>query len=131
MVMEPMSERTAAVGNCLFCTVLPSAHLVVTVGGLSKDQVKRGLRELKEREFVEIHELGVSAAARSRGRLDGAGPGPFRGHRVAEGLVWGRRPGQSGPPRFCQGGGGERVLRPSMRPEAGCCGKSTSLNGSR
>ena len=58
MVMEPMSERTAAVGNCLFCTVLPSAHLVVTVGGLSKDQVKRGLRELKEREFVEIHELG-------------------------------------------------------------------------
>ena len=59
MVMEPMSERTAAVGNCLFCTVLPSAHLVVTVGGLSKDQVKRGLRELKEREFVEIHEMGA------------------------------------------------------------------------
>ena len=59
MVMEPMSERTAAVGNCLFCTVLPSANLLVTVGGLSKDQVKRGLRELKEREFVEIHEMGA------------------------------------------------------------------------
>ena len=54
----PVSERTTRVVQSLFWTVLPSAGLLVTVGRLSEDQVKRGLRDLNEREFVEIHELG-------------------------------------------------------------------------
>ena len=58
MVMEPISERAAEVANQLLWTVLPSANLVVTVRGLSEDRVKRGLRELRRREVLKIHELG-------------------------------------------------------------------------
>ena len=38
--------------------MLPSASLQVTVTGLSENKVKRGVRELREHEFVEVHELG-------------------------------------------------------------------------
>ena len=58
MVMEPISERTIEVGNLLFRTVLPSANLLVAVGGLSEDQVKRGLRDLNRRGFQATHEMG-------------------------------------------------------------------------
>jgi len=58
MVMEPLSDRTEAVASLLFRTVLPCANLVVTVGGLSEDQVKRGLRELKRAALLETHEMG-------------------------------------------------------------------------
>ncbi len=58
MVMEPISERNIEVGTLLFRTVLPSAKLLVAVGGLSEDQVKRGLRDLNRRGFQATHEMG-------------------------------------------------------------------------
>lgn len=59
MMMEPIPERANAVADHAFATVLPSAHLLGNIRGeLSEDRVKRGLRDLKEREFVDVHELG-------------------------------------------------------------------------
>ena len=58
MVMELISERTTEVRNLLFRTVIPSANVLVTVGGLSEDQVKRGLRDLNRRGFQATHEMG-------------------------------------------------------------------------
>ena len=54
----PPPTRADQVGKELFWTVLPSASQVVAGTVLSADQVKRGLRDLKRQEFVEIHELG-------------------------------------------------------------------------
>ena len=54
----PLSERATRVGNDLFWTVLPSASMLVVGSASSEHQVKRGLRELKEKEFVDINELG-------------------------------------------------------------------------
>ena len=54
----PLSDRATQVGNALFGTVLPSASLQVSASNLSEDQIKRGVRELRERGFLETHELG-------------------------------------------------------------------------
>ena len=54
----PLSDRATQVGKDLFWTMLPSTSLQVTVTGMSKDKVKRGVRELHEATFVDIHELG-------------------------------------------------------------------------
>ena len=53
-----LSLRTTQVGNELFWTVLPSTSLLATVSDLSADQLKRGVRDLNTKGFVEIHELG-------------------------------------------------------------------------
>ena len=53
-----LSLRTTEVSNKMFWTPLPSASLLVTGTGLSEDQVKRGLRDLTDQKFVEIHWLG-------------------------------------------------------------------------
>ena len=54
----PLSERATRVGNDLFWTVLPSASMLVVGSASSEHQVKRGLRELKEKKLVDINELG-------------------------------------------------------------------------
>ena len=61
MAMEigiSLSLRTTQVGNSLFWTPLPSASLLVTVTRFSEDKVKRGLRDLNDKKFVDLHTLG-------------------------------------------------------------------------
>ena len=53
-----LSSGTTKVGTELFWTMLPSTSLLVATSGLSEDQVKRGLRDLSDKEFVVMHELG-------------------------------------------------------------------------
>ena len=53
-----LSERAVRVGESISWTVLPSARQLVGVGDLSEDQVKRGLRELRNKGLVRVHELG-------------------------------------------------------------------------
>ena len=53
-----LPERTTRVGSALFGSVLSSANLLVAASSLSKDQVKRGIRELEKHALGETHELG-------------------------------------------------------------------------
>ena len=54
-----ISPAATEVGNDLFLAVLPSTSLLVANPALSQDQAKRGLRELRKKGLVEIHEMGA------------------------------------------------------------------------
>ena len=53
-----LSQRAARVASQFAWTVLPNTRDVLPGSGLSKDQIKRGLSELKEKDFVVVDELG-------------------------------------------------------------------------
>ena len=77
-----LSERTTQVGNAILRTVLPSASQLVNVSGLSGDQVKRGLRDLKREGLVEIHEMGCLLPAVPLVRFTESGLDHFKADAV-------------------------------------------------
>ena len=54
-----MSDATIKVATDLFWAVLPSASLLVDCTTLSEGQIKRGLRDLRNKGLVETHEMGA------------------------------------------------------------------------